>query len=605
MVKPPGSQQPSVMANQPEYQNISASPSAELETTVPVAGHTTDCSTLLRPATQSPSTGVARSQSPAKRLKSEEPPSSLASSATLADIPEPMDEDVVPSVEGDRGENPVEMLDGNGGSADGNEEIFPGAMGTPSTATSTASTAATIGSNQPSSTSVTSISSVSVPSVEEQVQLIIQAKWATQVKEGDVGYVISGRWLKKLLAKSPDSEANLSKEDAEAELGPIDNSDLVDTAQVQGQSKKKSADSMSSNLPFLFPGCGGSQPNFLLSRRLTTTLDANKSFLKGEVDEEVAIPEDFVPIKQGSLSDDFEILSEDIWNSLISWHGLAENSPVIKRKAVNTSEPDNPNIQFELYPPTFTVYKLRDPSAGLTREILEDEKAQSPQKVVTGKTEGFQRFLKKVKKLAGVDSAKKIRLWRVLGGSSEDETEAVIKPPKKSVKEKGSGTFKQMVIDLQTFMDLNLGAERELVDLKDQSNDEKYNGSLQIGAAGLGAGGTIVIEEQSSDGEWISEKPTKPARKFGQNVTVAQNGKNVAGIVGVKKKVPSRPASPSGSNGNAVIRGGVLTRGREKREGRPVGKCGLSNLGNTCYMNSALQCLRSVEELSKYFLSAY
>ena len=32
------------------------------------------------------------------------------------------------------------------------------------------------------------------------------------------------------------------------------------------------------------------------------------------------------------------------------------------------------------------------------------------------------------------------------------------------------------------------------------------------------------------------------------------------------------------------------------------GICGLSNLGNTCFMNSALQCLSNTTELSKYFL---
>jgi hypothetical protein len=39
--------------------------------------------------------------------------------------------------------------------------------------------------------------------------------------------------------------------------------------------------------------------------------------------------------------------------------------------------------------------------------------------------------------------------------------------------------------------------------------------------------------------------------------------------------------------------------------GRTKGTTGLNNLGNTCYMNSALQCLVHVEELVAYFLSMH
>lgn len=40
----------------------------------------------------------------------------------------------------------------------------------------------------------------------------------------------------------------------------------------------------------------------------------------------------------------------------------------------------------------------------------------------------------------------------------------------------------------------------------------------------------------------------------------------------------------------------------QKAENASMGKCGLSNLGNTCYMASSLQCLSNTPELTEYFL---
>ncbi|CUS12000.1 unnamed protein product [Tuber aestivum] len=554
------------MNNLQEQQDNGSSPAAD---SVNLVTSASDSSALLRPSTQAPSTSaVSRSQSPAKRLKSEE-----LSSAELVSVLEPMDEDtVMPSAEEKSGrESSVEMADGSVASSEGNGEVAR-IDAISATASIAPSTATTVGSTQPSSTSATSVSSVSIPSLEDQAHFILKSKFETKLNEGDLGYIISGRWLNRLLARSSDWGVQLTKEDAESEIGPIDNSDLVDETQMQGQAKNTSDDSTFSSLPFLFPGCGGGQPISSTPLSKTPVLSTDRTFHEGENDEDSAVPEDFVAIKPGTLGDDFEILPEEAWNSLVSWHGLAEGSPVITRRAVDTSETIIPHIQYEIYPPAFTLYKLRDPSTNVTRDLLDKEKLQSPMRITAGKTDSFQKLLRKVKKLAGVDAARKIRLWRIIENSSEHDLESTSKPSRKGGKEKDIGPFKQLVIDLQPFLDLNIGAERELVELRDQSNDPKYNGSMKISMAGLGAGGPIVIEEQGSDGEWISEKPTKSVRKGGQQVTVALNGKNVVGGPG-KKKASARPDSPSGSLSAAVIRSGFPNRLAERREGRPLGKC--------------------------------
>lgn len=310
-------------------------------------------------------------------------------------------------------------------------------------------------------------------------------------------------------------------------------------------------------------------------------------------DQQPTTSTEFTQLSPGTLGEDYEIVPAASWEALVRWYGVSAGSPIIKRFVANTAEPgEAENLQVEIYPTVFSVYRLRDPSNAVSRESLDKEKKQAPKQVVAARTTGFQKFLKKVKILADVEPGRKVRLWRVLRVPEAE-------------KGKKTGTFEQMVLDVNTFLKLENQTDRELIEIADETMNPNYNGRSKLATVGLGTGGAIVLEEQTSAGGWVTDVVSKTANRFGETVSVAKKG--LASKNTPKKELTvtaTAASSRSVSPARSLLAKGAnyFTRGREKREGRTLGTCGLSNLGNTCYMNSALQCLRAVEELSKYFI---
>ncbi|EZF61236.1 sorting nexin-41 [Trichophyton rubrum D6] len=380
------------------------------------------------------------------------------------------------------------------------------------------------------------------PSIDEQVAQVMQLMQQSPIDK-QKGYIVSGTWLKRVLSRSsthprPDKADKLA---AEGEIGPVDNSDLV----------------------------------------LVTDPDTIFNDEAGEP---------FVPMRPGlQMGEDYEILPEEAWNLVMKWYGLSNQSPAIVRYAHNTNtEGDMEHIQYELNPPIFSILKLSpNPS--------EAEKSKPPVRFLASRHTPFQQWLKTAKTLASINMSTKTRVWRILEGlaSSANVTPAASRSASPAPGTTVSTKIPTSIsLGLEAFVGLTEGSQRELVDVQDHTANAKYNGRASIHVIGLGSDNVIVLEEQvggPAGGEWLSE-----TTKSSTNLTVGAGTK-----ANVQNRLKNKSSSGSGRTSPAPS---IVTRGRRRKDGKARGVTGLSNLGNTCYMNSALQCVRSVEELSHYFL---
>ncbi|EEP81374.1 hypothetical protein UREG_06239 [Uncinocarpus reesii 1704] len=442
-----------------------------------------------------------------------------------------------------RGDEATSQPDGGQTSSEdptgsGSDSVYP----TPSSMS--AYTSSTYEDRSQAISSQSSHSSHDIPSFEQQVAIVMRMNMAPP-KDKQRGYVVSGTFLKKVLARKEGTDKNA----LEGEIGPVDNSDLVLVT----------------------------DPSMLFK-------------------DEVGEP--FIPLRPGlQIGNDFEIFPQEAWDLIMKWYGLAKNSPVIVRYAHNTSTAEYvEHVQYELNPPIFTVLKLQSSTTPSNRNSPSIK--EPPVKFLASSHTPFQQWLKNAKKLAAIEPTTKVRVWRILEGlgSSGNVTPATSRNPSPA-----PGAFlignagNSLVLDVTKFVALNEGSQRELLELKDQTGNEKYNGNITLHIAGLAMDSVIVLEEQiggPGGGEWVSDTAKYGSSRLAALTTTAKGGP--------QNKIKTAAATASGRASPVST---VASRGRKRKDGKTRGVTGLSNLGNTCYMNSALQCVRSVEELTQYFLS--
>ena len=293
--------------------------------------------------------------------------------------------------------------------------------------------------------------------------------------------------------------------------------------------------------------------------------------------------QDFIPLRPGLMYEhNYEVLPAEAWELIISWYGVKDNYPIIRRYVHNTS-PNvwTENLQYEMYPPIFTIRRARK----VVPLTLEPAK-----KLVASRSDNFVEFIKKAKQLAGVDLNNKVRIWRILNVATASDqappqTSGMLTPEASPP----PAAPMPLVMDATILAGLEIGTQREEVTGKDEKANETYNEEMNLDGAGLAENQVLVLEEHDETGEYVTDGLPKVAPKTGISGSKAGNKTNR----GTQSTATSGRSTPAP--------GGPMTRGRT-RSGRTRGTIGLTNLGNTCYMNSALQCIRSVEELAVYFL---
>ncbi|GAA5926338.1 putative ubiquitin-specific protease UBP12 [Sporobolomyces koalae] len=298
---------------------------------------------------------------------------------------------------------------------------------------------------------------------------------------------------------------------------------------------------------------------------------------------------------------DLELLPSAAYALLRQWYGSL--GPDIERVVVSSGTFGSERVEF--YPPSFQFFLLCPTDGGSSSPVSIPNLETAPTVSLASSTpfSALQRAAAEAFSLG-----RPVRLWRL---PEAGDPVSASEGPAFVLSDKLNETDVELLeIDPDMTLDDALLSDS---DCRIAVEQQKPNGSWLVDSEAvlLRSRASTRGATPSTDPVQATTSPEKKSRNLFSNgwsstLHKPKSNGNLSGAATQSQSGTTVNAKASGSGTSGLISTltGALTRSKTgPAKAGQRGLVGLSNLGNTCFMNSAIQCMSNTKELKDYFLS--